>query len=222
MGGGGGGAGSAERGMHVPLAIKSEFAGKAGTAGGRRQSSRQPDKTSKSRRESGAALGQPKQVINLPTALVLRLLTDDTFPPCPRPINISLSSQCWLFKEVTHGTKPKRRQKGADVFVNSGGASGGRLLRLPGSLGSAEIELIAVRRRYGRITSATIAGQQWKYHQYTLVRRNNLDQPWEEDCKGVRIYYIQPPQEIMNAWTVGSKTLPGVPADRLLLKKEEL
>ncbi len=191
---GGGGAGSSA-GRDVPLAIESE---------------------------TSELAGQPKQVINLPTALVLRLLTDDTFLPCPRPINISLSSQCWLFKEVTHGKKPKRRQKGADVYVNSGGASGGRLLRVPGSLGSAEIELLAVRRRYGRTTSTKIAGQQWKYHQYTLVRRSNPDEQWQEDCKGVRIYYVQPPQEIMNAWTVESQTLPGVPACRLLLRKEEL
>jgi hypothetical protein len=205
-------------GRDLAPTIKSESGGTPRPGPGRK--SLQPDVTK--RRGRGAASGQLKQVINVPTALVLRLLTDDKFLPCLRPINTDPSSNCWLFKEVTHGAKPKRRAKGADIYVNSGGASGGRLLPVPGSLGSADSEVVAVRRRYGRITSTTIADQHWKYHQYTLVRRNKPDEPWEEDAKGVRLFYIQPPEEIMTAWTVESKTLPGVPAYRLVLSQEEL
>ena len=170
-------------------------------------------------RRSGSP-GQLKQVINVPTGLVLRLLTDDTFPACPRPMNIDPSAKCWLFKEVT--MKPKRRPKGADIYVNSGGASGGRLLPIPGSLGNAEGELVSVRRRYGRVSSTAFAGQRWKYHQYTLVRRSAPDEQWVEDLKGIRLYYIQPPEELMTHWTPSSRTLPGMPAHRLLLNPDEL
>lgn len=168
------------------------------------------------------ALRQTRQVINVPLTLVHRLLTDDTFRPCPRPINIELSSRCWLFKEVTRGEKPKRRPKGADIYVNSGGASGGRLLSIPGSLGDADTKLTSIRRRYGRVTSMTHAETHWKYHQYSMVRRNTPDDPWQEDKKGIRLYYIQPPDPIVNAWSIESKTLPGMPPDRLLLDQQEL
>ena len=167
-----------------------------------------------------SASGQLKQVINIPTGVVLRLLTDDNFPVCPRPMNIDPSAKCWLFKEVT--LKPRRRPKGADSYVNSGGARGGRLLPIPGSLGNAERELLSVRRRYGCVSSAVVAGQRWKFHQYTLARRSAADEQWVDDLKGVRLYYIQPPEELMGHWTPLSRTLPGVPAHRLLLNQDEL
>jgi hypothetical protein len=169
-------------------------------------------------RAEGGQTQQQQQVINLPLQLVLRLLNDDdTLRGFPRPSNMDPTSNIWLFKEVTHGVKPKRRPKGSDVYVNSGGASGGRLLPIPGSLGRGERELIAIRRRYGRVKSSTHTGLMWKYHMYTLVRRANPSEPWIDDCTlGVRLYYIQPPKALMERWSPESKTLPGMPGANTL------
>ena len=184
--------------------------------------SRQPDMR-RAGANGRAGGGQTKQVINLPLPLVLRLLTDDdALRGFKRPDTVVPTSNIWLYKEVTHGVKPKRRPKGSDIYVNSGGASGGRLLPIPGSLGREESELTSIRRRYGRVKSATHTGLQWKYHMYTLVTRTNPSEPWAEDRKGVRLYYIQPPDALMERWSPESKTLPGMPAEQLLLTEQEM